>query len=50
MSEREMKDLMKELQKKQQEVRKSKDAAKEYLIQIGVLTAGGNLKKAFKAG
>ena len=49
MSEKQLKELMKQIKQQQKEVQNSKEAAKKYLIELGVLTPKGNLKKAFKA-
>jgi len=40
--------LMKQIKEKQKEVQNSKEAAKKYLIELGLLTPKGNLKKRFK--
>lgn len=48
MSEKEIKEIKKKILKRQKEVKSSKDAATKYLIELGVLTKKGNLKKAFK--
>lgn len=48
MSEKELKQLKKDGIKLQKEVAKSPEAARKFLIELGVLTAKGNLKKRFK--
>ena len=48
MSEKELEQLKKNLIKQQKKVAKSPDAAREFLIELGVFTAKGNLKKRFK--
>ncbi len=48
MSEKEIKELTKKIAKRQKEVKNSKEAATQYLIELGVFTKNGNLKKAFK--
>ena len=48
MSEKELKQLKKDGVKLQKKVAKSPEAAKEFLIELGVFTAKGNLKKRFK--
>lgn len=48
MSEKELKELKKKITQRQKEVKNSKEAATKYLIELGVLTSKGNLKKAFK--
>ena len=48
MSDKELKDLKKSIIKQQKEVATSPEAAKEYLIKLGIMTANGNLKKRFK--
>ena len=49
MSQKEIKEFREILRKKLEEVSQSKDAAKEVLIQAGILTPKGKLKKEFKA-
>ncbi len=48
MSEKELKELKRKIHEEQKMVKNSKEAAKEYLIKLGILTPKGNLKKAFK--
>ena len=48
MDEKEIKEIKKKILKRQKEVKNSKDDATKYLIELGVLTKNGNLKKAFK--
>lgn len=48
MNEREMKEFKEHLQKRIQEVRTSKKAAREVLDRLGMLTPTGKLKKAFR--
>lgn len=48
MSEKEMKQLKKDIIKQQKKVANSSKAAKEYLIELGVFNSSGNLKKEFK--
>ena len=47
MDEKEIKELRRKIQKRQKEVKSSKEAATKYLIELGVFTKKGNLKKAF---
>jgi hypothetical protein len=49
MDEKELKKLKADGIKLQKRVAKSPKAAREFLIELGVLTAKGNLKKRFKA-
>ena len=48
MGEKELKQLKKDIIKQQKRVSTSTKAAKEYLIELGVFTSNGNLKKQFK--
>ena len=48
MSGKEIERLKKDIIKRQKKVANSPDAAKKYLIELGVLTAKGNLKNRFK--
>ena len=48
MSNKEIKELEQKILKRQKEVKNSKDAATRYLIELGVFTKKGNLKRAFK--
>ncbi len=48
MEKKEYDDLMKQIKQEQEEIRNSKEAAKNFLIEIGLLTPKGNLKKKFK--
>ena len=48
MEEKEYKALMKQIKKEQEEIKNSKEAAKKFLIELGILTPKGNLKKRFK--
>lgn len=48
MSQKEFNEFKVILQKQQQEVKTSKEAARELLSTLGFLTAKGNLKKIFK--
>jgi hypothetical protein len=48
MSDKELKELKREIKSEQKEVQSSKEAATKFLIELGVLTTKGNLKKAFK--
>jgi hypothetical protein len=49
MFKKELNDFKAVLQKQQQEVKTSKEAARELLSVLGFLTAKGNLKKIFKS-
>jgi hypothetical protein len=49
MSEKELKQIRTNILKEQKKVASSKSEATKYLIQLGVLTKSGNVKKAFKA-
>ena len=48
MEQKELRELIKKARKEQKEVKNSKEAAKKYLIELGLLTPKGNLKKRFK--
>ena len=48
MSEKELQQIKKDIIKQQKKVANSSKAAKEYLIELGLFTANGNLKKQFK--
>ena len=48
MNEKELKEFKAVLRKQRQEVQTSKKAARELLNKLGLLTAGGDLKKSFK--
>lgn len=49
MNEKELKAFRAILRKQREEVKGSKKAAKALLIELGVITPKGNLKKAFKS-
>jgi hypothetical protein len=49
MEEKELRDLMKKIKQEQKEIQNSKEAAKNFLIELGIMTPKGNLKKAFKS-
>lgn len=48
MTEKELAQIKKDIIKQQKKVANSSKAAKEYLIELGVFTSKGNLKKRFK--
>ncbi len=48
MSEKELKELMKKIKQEQEEIKNSKEAAKKFLVELGILTPKGNLKKKYK--
>jgi hypothetical protein len=47
MNEKELKEFNAALDKKLQEVKQSKDAARKHLDRLGMLTADGKLKPSF---
>jgi len=47
MEEKEYKELMKKIKREQKEIKNSKEAAKKFLNELGILTSKGNIKKAF---
>ena len=47
MSEKELKELMKQIKREQKEIKNSKEAARKFLNELGILTPKGNIKKAF---
>jgi len=49
MNEKEIKQLKKDIEKEREKVSKSKKAATQYLIEMGVLNRQGHLKKQFKS-
>lgn len=49
MSEKEIIKLRSAILKEQKKVANSKKAATDYLIQLGILTKQGNVKKEFKS-
>jgi hypothetical protein len=48
MSEKELKEFKQALEKQRKEVSTSKKAAKKLLLELGLITASGNLSKSFK--
>jgi len=48
MSEKELKEFQKVLEKQRTEVSTSKEAAKKLLLELGLITNSGNLSKSFK--
>ena len=48
MEQKEYNELMKKIKREQEEVKNSKEAARRFLTELGILTPKGNLKKAFK--
>ncbi len=47
MEQKEYNELMKQIKREQEEVKNSKEAAKKFLRELGILTRGGKIKKAF---
>ncbi len=48
MEQKEYSALMKQIKKEQEEVKNSKEAAKKHLVELGILTPKGNLRKKYK--
>ena len=47
MEEKEYKALMKQIKQEQEEIKNSKEAAKKFLIELGIMTPDGKMKREF---